>query len=257
MQSFFWPLKSTSKNITQHFGSIWSANHAKKHTGIDITAVPGDTVYAAADGMVTKIGALDTTGAWAKYAVLEHDAKDYCTSYLHIEPKVAVGQKLNAGDTVGVIADISAPHCHFNVWKGPHDGKLTQRGALPIVFTAGGDPIFPNHFVDPLSFSYQYVDGAIPSSPTASLFTRDMDEGISGQDIFSLQKILNADPDTAIAATGPGSPGQETNHFGGLTKKAVQKFQIKYGIAGPSDSGYGIAGPRTRAKLQEVATTRL
>jgi len=253
MPSFFWPLKSASRSITQHFGSIWSANHAKKHTGIDITAVPGDTVYAAAAGTITKIGALDTTGAWAKYAVLEHDTKDYCTSYLHIEPKVAVGKKLNVGDRIGVIADISAPHCHFNIWKGTHDDKLTQRGALPIVFAVGGDPIFPNNFVDPLSFSYRYIDDAIPSSsPTASLFTRDMSDGMSGQDVLSLQKILNADPDTRISSQGPGSPGQETDYFGALTGKAVEKFKIKYGIANPGDPGYGAVGPRTRAKLNAL-----
>ncbi|MDP3989093.1 MAG: hypothetical protein Q8P93_02570, partial [bacterium] len=44
----------------------------------------------------------------------------------------------------------------------------------------------------------------------------------------------------------------ETNFFGNLTKKAVEKFQVKYSIAGPGDSGYGFVGPKTRAKLNEV-----
>lgn len=253
MESFFWPLKSTSKRITQHFGSIWSFNSSKKHTGIDIAAVPGDTVYAATAGTVTKIGALDTTGVWAKYAVLEHDIKDYCTSYLHIEPKVTVGQKLNAGDIVGVIADILAPHCHFNVWKGVHDDKLTQRGALPIVYVAGGDPIFHNNFVDPLSFSYRYIDGdAVLPSRAISLFTRDLALNDSGPDVKLLQTLLNKDPNTAVAATGFGSLGQETDHFGDLTEKAVQRFQVKYGIASLGAPGYGLVGPRTKTKLQEL-----
>lgn len=254
MEPFFWPLKSTSKKITQHFGSIWSANSSKKHTGIDISAVPGNTVYASAAGIVTKIGALDTTGAWAKYAVLEHDAKDYCTSYLHIEPKVVVGQKLNAGDIVGVIADISAPHCHFNVWKGVHDDKFTQRGALPIVYIAGGDPIFPSDFVDPMSFNYQYVDAqTTPQQPEAGqLFIRDLSMDCSGEDVRLLQKLLNRDPDTIVASEGPGSPEKESDYFGGLTQKAVQKFQIKYSISKSGDPGYGIVGPKTRGKFQEL-----
>jgi len=58
--------------------------------------------------------------------------------------------------------------------------------------------------------------------------------------------------DTKVAESGVGSPGNETEYFGTLTKKAVQKFQKKYGIAKEGDSGYGYVGPKTRAKLQEV-----
>ncbi|MDO8561137.1 MAG: peptidoglycan DD-metalloendopeptidase family protein [bacterium] len=253
MEQFLWPLKRSSVKISQHFGSIWSANSSKKHTGIDIAAVPGDAVYAAAAGMVTKTGILDTTGAWAKYVVLEHETKDYCTSYLHIEPKVAIGQKLNVGDFVGVIADISAPHCHFNVWKSVHDDKLTQRGALPIVCAAGGDPVFPNNFVDPLSFSYRYVDSdTIPPTPIVPLFIRNLVLNDSGTDVSLLQILLNKDPETTVATTGPGSPGRETNYFGDLTEKAVQKFQVKYGIVSLGAPGYGLVGSLTRTKLQEL-----
>lgn len=98
-----------------------------------------------------------------------------------------------------------------------------------------------------LSFSGTPV---VPPQPP--LFTRDLFEGISGQDVLLLQKILNADPDTQIASQGVGSPGHESDYFGGLTKKAVQKFQMKYGIASPDNSAYGTVGPRTRAKLQEL-----
>lgn len=256
----FWPLKSSSKRITQKYGDIWSANKLKKHTGVDIAATPGDRVYAAADGVITKIGALDTTGAWAKYAVLEHDTKDYCTSYLHIDPKVVVGQKLKAGDLVGLVANIVGPHCHFNVWKGLHDNTLTQRGALPIVFVAGGDPIFPNSFIDPTTLTYKYVDAVAPTPPTPTpavpLFQRDIALNDSGPDVKLLQTLLNKDPDTRIAATGVGCPGQETDRFGDLTLKAVQKFQIKYSITTPGGAGYGSVGPKTRTKLQELFGNR-
>ena len=46
--------------------------------------------------------------------------------------------------------------------------------------------------------------------------------------------------------------GNETEYFGSLTEKAVQKFQTKYNIAKSGDSGYGYVGPKTRAKLNEV-----
>ena len=104
---------------------------------------------------------------------------------------------------------------------------------------------------------------AIPSSAQPSgvavsvspVFNRSLKIGISNSDVKRLQQLLNSDPDTQIAASGAGSPGQETNYFGSATKKAVQKFQVKYGIASSGDektTGFGLVGPKTMAKLQEV-----
>lgn len=71
---------------------------------------------------------------------------------------------------------------------------------------------------------------------------------------MAIQKILNSDLATRIANSGAGSPGKETNLFGPATRAAVQKFQLKYGIVkSPKDSGYGIVGPKTRAKMNELA----
>jgi peptidoglycan hydrolase-like protein with peptidoglycan-binding domain len=99
-----------------------------------------------------------------------------------------------------------------------------------------------------LSFSGTPV---VPLQPP--LFTRDLSESMSGPDVLLLQKILNSNADTQIALQGAGSSGYESDYFGGLTKKAVQKFQTKYGIANSSNSAYGTVGPRTRTKLQELA----
>jgi len=46
--------------------------------------------------------------------------------------------------------------------------------------------------------------------------------------------------------------GLITGYYGQLTKKAVQRFQEKYGIAKQGDPGYGDVGPNTRAKLNQV-----
>ncbi len=93
--------------------------------------------------------------------------------------------------------------------------------------------------------------------PTILHFVRDLMEGPAGEDVRMLQKILNADPATQIALTGAGSPGQESNQFGPLTREAVQKFQIKYGIAAPGNPGFGLVGPKTRKKLEEVYASHL
>ncbi|MBU1091525.1 peptidoglycan-binding protein [Patescibacteria group bacterium] len=92
-------------------------------------------------------------------------------------------------------------------------------------------------------------------SAVSATFTQTMKIGMSSADIKSLQQLLNSDPDTQIASSGVGSPGNETEYFGSLTKKAVQKFQKKYDIVSSGDentTGYGLVGPGTRAKLAEV-----
>jgi D-alanyl-D-alanine endopeptidase (penicillin-binding protein 7) len=46
--------------------------------------------------------------------------------------------------------------------------------------------------------------------------------------------------------------GRVTGFFGPLTREAVRKFQVKHGIAKTGDSGYGVIGPATLAKLEEL-----
>lgn len=79
--------------------------------------------------------------------------------------------------------------------------------------------------------------------------------GASSSQVKTLQQFLNSDPDTKIASSGAGAPGSETNYFGSLTVKAIQKFQKKYGIVSsgtPTTTGYGALGPKTRAKLNAL-----
>ncbi len=84
--------------------------------------------------------------------------------------------------------------------------------------------------------------------------TRRLVVGSIGDDVRQLQVILNRDPRTRVAVAGPGSPGQETTVYGGLTRAAVIRFQEQYGIVtGPATPGYGEVGPLTRAKIAELA----
>jgi len=92
----------------------------------------------------------------------------------------------------------------------------------------------------------------IPIPAGASSLTRALKVGSTGADVKLLQIILNSDPDTQIALAGAGSPGLETMKFGALTLRALEKFQIKHGIAKKGEIGFGTLGPRTRAKLNEL-----
>jgi len=85
---------------------------------------------------------------------------------------------------------------------------------------------------------------------------RNLREGDTGAEVQELQKILNRDPDTRVAAIGPGSPGNETLYFGVRTKAAVMKLQQKYaakiltpaGLTAPT----GFVGIYTRALLENL-----
>ena len=95
------------------------------------------------------------------------------------------------------------------------------------------------------------------SSENASLnaivaLARPLRVGASGDDVKTLQIVLNSDPDTRVATDGDGAPGSETTLFGRLTLKAIKKFQEKHGIARLGEDGYGNVGPKTRAKLNTL-----
>ncbi len=98
-----------------------------------------------------------------------------------------------------------------------------------------------------------------PATPSASggasSFTRALSIGSTGEDVRLLQKVLNSDPSTTVAASGAGSPGMETTRFGPATEAAVKKFQVKYSIAKVGNPGYGYVGPATRAKLNTLIPT--
>lgn len=92
-----------------------------------------------------------------------------------------------------------------------------------------------------------------PQSSFAQTFSRTLFLGVSGEDVRTLQIILNKDERTMIAVSGPGSSGNETIYFGLKTKDAVMRFQNLYknevlipaGIISPT----GIVGLKTQAKL--------
>lgn len=95
----------------------------------------------------------------------------------------------------------------------------------------------------PLGTSQSTTSNNSTTSNTAAL-TRDLYQSISGEDVRTLQKLLN-DNGYTVASTGSGSPENETTYFGPATEAAVIKFQIAHGIS----PAVGYVGPLTRTAL--------
>ncbi len=96
-----------------------------------------------------------------------------------------------------------------------------------------------------------------PISLLAYTFERDLKVGSTGEDVKMLQIFLNTKPETKVAATGPGSSGNETLYFGPATHRAVVLFQEIYKAETLSPIGLlygtGFVGPLTRAVLGRLS----
>ena len=87
-------------------------------------------------------------------------------------------------------------------------------------------------------------------------WTRNLSIGSTGDDVRQLQRFLNGNPQTQVAVTGVGSPGNESSYYGPATARAVSKFQEMYAaqILTPLGLTNGTGGfyTSTRAQLNEV-----
>ncbi len=99
--------------------------------------------------------------------------------------------------------------------------------------------------------------GGVSARAQTTPFTLNLSLGSVGPQVILLQQLLNKDPATRIASTGPGSSGNESRYFGILTKAAVIRFQNKYAseVLAPAglSQGTGRVGTFTRMKLNVLS----
>lgn len=127
----YWPVPAV-KNISSYFGVRWGS----MHKGIDISegAVPvyGQSIYAAADGVVLYTVTSGWGGGFGLHVVIDHGYDEngvrISTRYAHCsQVLVSPGQVVKGGETiigkVGDTGDVTGPHLHFEVMEG---GVLDQ-----------------------------------------------------------------------------------------------------------------------------------
>ncbi|MGC9968873.1 MAG: putative Ig domain-containing protein [Minisyncoccia bacterium] len=89
-------------------------------------------------------------------------------------------------------------------------------------------------------------------------FTKNLSLGMNDSQVKYLQQVLNYSNLTQVAASGIGSPGNESTYFGFATKKAVIIFQNIFAdeILKPIGltSGNGYVGASTRAQLNTLCS---
>jgi hypothetical protein len=80
---------------------------------------------------------------------------------------------------------------------------------------------------------------------TITLLTKQLIKGSQNAEVKILQTYLSTDKTLYPEASVTGL-------FGPATERAVQRFQVKYGLAKKGVVGYGQVGPKTRAKFNEL-----
>ncbi|MDO5416167.1 MAG: peptidoglycan DD-metalloendopeptidase family protein [Lachnospiraceae bacterium] len=116
---FIWPCPSSGR-ITSRFGGRESptAGASSNHKGIDIGAGTGNSIVAAADGVVT----IATYSASAGNYVMISHGDGMSTVYMHCSKlNVSAGQTVKQGQVIAKVGSTgysTGPHLHFGVRSG-------------------------------------------------------------------------------------------------------------------------------------------
>ena len=257
-------------DLTPNFGDPRD-NGTRTHEGEDIMAVKGTPIVSPTAAVVLKT----ETGVSEGNAIYTANPGGESFVYMHLDrfgEGVVAGEVLQPGSLIGYVGNTGdaaggPAHLHFEVHNSagvPTDPfpRLTAEftaaqkiSFLATILTQTSDPTSLSQFLA-LNFRSVFLAdlaanipvpipilSAVASLPAVSL-SRDLDQGMTGEDVRALQALLNADG-YAVASTGAGSPGNETTYFGPATQAAVIRFQLARGISPAA----GYVGPITRKAL--------
>lgn len=156
-----WPLNGLpdERLITSDFGDWWQnqycGSYKQLHTGLDLRAAVGEPVYAIYSGKVEVV--VTYAASYQNFVTISHGTSNnpWTGAYHHIIPAngIYAGKQVAAGTKIGTIAsNPNGPHLHIGVRNRAYS-NTANRGRLPK-YACGGDPAFPNYFVQPADLDW-------------------------------------------------------------------------------------------------------
>jgi murein DD-endopeptidase MepM/ murein hydrolase activator NlpD len=107
--------------MTSDFGLRFRGMMPDIHRGVDLRVPTGTEVHAMAQGSVRFAG---TMSGFGNVVWLDHGGS-ILTVYAHLSTiRVRAGQRVRRGEVLGLsgqTGDATAPHLHFEVWRGGHE----------------------------------------------------------------------------------------------------------------------------------------
>lgn len=247
----------TTCTQTQGFGfnynPFYSASNLRGHPGYDVRCGYGTPIHSPFDGWVYKVltvnnPANDGTGYTGVFMIVDDGTECFEWHVGHCDPCVAEGDSIHKGDVIGFEANhgtvysgnVQITHAmqkagdqrgnHRHYQKRPLMPVRTTRISDNYITSRGGSPYFTAGFFYKIPNYNNGYNGCV--SPLQPVFYRDLFIGISGYDVYVLQRILWR---KSFLNTEP------TGYFGPMTALALSKYQSANGIAGTS-----YFGPKTR-----------
>lgn len=208
---------------------------------ITINSIEYDYTQVSGDSTQSVVEALQ--------ALVDADAAVSCTE----DNSAITCTAASAGTTFTYGTDTDAPSSGGS--SSSASGRvqnLIEMGKCPLALNILLQ--FPSGTADQQQY-YQKMCGALPiirqtplitaTVPASSAITRTLQLGMTGEDVSLLQQWLGQD-------TSVYPEGLVSGYFGQLTSAAVKRFQVTHSIVAEGGAGYGVVGPKTRAKLFEV-----
>jgi murein DD-endopeptidase MepM/ murein hydrolase activator NlpD len=119
--------------LTQPVSGTQTTPFDPSHEGIDISALAGTSIVAAAAGTVTKVETTAESGGYGNYTCIDH-GDGLSTCYAHqSEMSVEKGADVEAGEAIGTVGctwNCTGPHLHFEVRRNgtPQDPRSFLTG---------------------------------------------------------------------------------------------------------------------------------
>ncbi|MCC8018576.1 MAG: peptidoglycan DD-metalloendopeptidase family protein [Rikenellaceae bacterium] len=191
------------------FISDYGMRNGRPHTGVDIKAIPNDTIRAVLPGVVRMSKEYSSYG---NIVVISH----YCgfeTVYAHCSRNlVRVNDRVEAGDPVGLAGRTgraTTEHLHFEVRVAgnPIDPKLlldmenqSVRNGKIYAREHNGELVAHNNPAD-----FEYIRGGTSSAPTDQMASNTPQQA-GGQEIVRLERDTTPPSSTAAAQAQSQSP---------------------------------------------------